>query len=848
MKQIIPKLSIIIWIILTFMNNYLLAKKIPESVAFFYTKKPPLYAYYLYDWIIVEPELISLQSFKKELFWLKRKAKLIAYFSVGERPAFEKIPQKWILGKNHVWKTFIIDIRKKECFKYIFRQISFLIKKGFDGIFLDTLDAYQKILPPDQWNTYEKAEITLIKNLKSKFPEMLIIVNRPFNIVKEIKDYIDGFVAESLFYTWDFKQKKYRPQKKNNTFHLLSKLLKLKEYKIPIIVIDYVPLNDTRLAEKIAFQIKKLGFIPWVTDWKLSSVGISNFKPIARNVLFLYNGKIAKDPANTPLHLMIQMPLEWLGFVPVFWDISKSLPKGPLINRFGAIFVWIGDKAPDPKKFYSWILQRIKEGIKVFFLEDFGFPLTKKYLNPLGIEVEINRSNLFAPIEIIKKASFVGFETAPEISYYSKILNIKKGKAIIIAKNDMGQKFVPLAITPWGGYALKGSLFVTRRNPFADIPIPVAGPLLSEDREENLWVVNPFKFFSLFLSPNFPVPDVTTEDGKRLLTIHIDGDGFSIPANFNPFRLCAEVIRDEILKKFKVPHTVSIIEAEIAPWGINQKKASKLEKIAKSIFALPWVEPASHSFSHPFSWEKKNPRHLPVKDYKFNLKREIEGSLNYITNRLLKSSRKRPLFFWTGDTMPSEKALSLVYKLKVYNIDGGWTAITHDSPFLSHISPLGINRGKYFQVYAPVENEEVYTHGWKAPFNTYINVISTFQLTDHPRRLKPIGIYYHFFSGQKLSSLNALKKVYKWALTKKVKPIYLSEYAQKVLEFRATAIAKEGKCWIVRNGGHLRTLRLPLSFKIDLKKSRGVKNWEIINNSLYLFLDKSGEYKICSLN
>lgn len=823
------------------------AGKFPESVALFYTRKPPLYAYFLYDWVVVDPGLLSPQIFKRELFWLKRRAKILAYLSVGEVKKGAKVPQKWVLGENPPWQSLILDLRVKGVRDFLLRRAERLFELGFEGLMLDTLDSYQLVLPQSEWSSYEKAEEEFIKTLRRRFSEAILIVNRPFRIIEKIAPLVDAFLAEGLFRTWDTAKKAYGPQDKEETQLLLAELRRVRALGLPIIVVDYVPPGNRRLAEETARRIRREGFIPWVTDAELSAAGVGTYAVLPREVLFLYDGRNTekREPAFSGLHLLIQMPVEWLGFVPVFRDFSKELPEGPLSGRFRAVFIHPGDLHPEPEKFHRWVLDRIREGVKVFFIEGFGFPMERKYLEPLGLEVEPNRSPPFSRIKILRKASLVGFETEPDLAYYDFLIRPREGKALLTAENAAGQKFVPLALTPWGGYALEGSLFVVRKNPFFGFKLPLSGPGLEEEPVENLWAVDPFAFFSQLLSLDFPVPDVTTEDGKRLLTVHIDGDGFYEPADFDPALSAAEVILKEILQKYRLPHTVSVIEAEIAPWGINSKRAKKLETLARRIFALPWVEPASHTFSHPFSWQEPDPERLPVKGYHFSLEREIAGSIRYLRERLLSPESRSPVFLWSGDCVPPKEALALTYRLGIFNVNGGYTTITRSRPVLMRVSPLGINRGDYFQVYAPVMNENVYTHRWHGPYDGYVNVISTFELTETPRRLKPIGIYYHFFSGKKLASLEALRRIYEWALSQEVKPVFLSEYALKVLEFRATAVVRDGDCFLVRNGGNLRTVRLPSAFKIDFRRSQGIVGEKVINNSLYLFLDGSGSYRIC---
>ena len=122
--------------------------------------------------------------------------------------------------------------------------------------------------------------------------------------------------------------------------------------------------------------------------------------------------------------------------------------------------------------------------------------------------------------------------------------------------------------------------------------------------DQSRWVIDPFALLREALRlQDFPVPDVTTENGRRLLLAHVDGDGFPSKAELPGTPFAGEVLRREILERYRIPHTISVIEAEVSPQGLYPQWADQLEGIAKRIFAMPHVEIASHSYSHPFFWE-----------------------------------------------------------------------------------------------------------------------------------------------------------------------------------------------------------------------------------------------------
>ena len=117
------------------------------------------------------------------------------------------------------------------------------------------------------------------------------------------------------------------------------------------------------------------------------------------------------------------------------------------------------------------------------------------------------------------------------------------------------------------------------------------------------WIVNPFTFFAraLDLEP-IPAPDFTTENGRRLLFVHIDGDSFASMAEIPGRYFSGQIIMREFLDRYPLPTTVSIVEGETSTAGVYPQLSKDLEPIAKQMFRLPNVEVASHSFSHPFDW------------------------------------------------------------------------------------------------------------------------------------------------------------------------------------------------------------------------------------------------------
>src|SRR6185436_16065362 len=95
--------------------------------------------------------------------------------------------------------------------------------------------------------------------------------------------------------------------------------------------------------------------------------------------------------------------------------------------------------------------------------------------------------------------------------------------------------------------------------------------------------------------------------------------------------------------------------------------------------------------------------------------------------------------------------------------------------------------GSQLQIYAPAHNENVYIETFRngSPLYGFRKVIKLFEFTERPRRLKPIDIYYHFYSGASEAATASLREVYRWALKQETIPLHLSEYAARAAAYPA---------------------------------------------------------------
>ncbi len=812
------------------------------AIALHYGASPVPAEMNTFDLVVVEPDHrtdpVQPSAQGPELF---------AYVSVAEvqssRAYYADIPADWKLARNGDWNSDVID-QTPAAWPDFFadRVVGPLWKRGYRGFFLDTLDSYRLAEKFDE-QAQQDGLVRVIQTLHRKYPGIKLILNRGFEILPRVHDQVFMVAAESLYQGWSARKRTYQPVPVADREWLIGQMRASRDqWKLPVLAIDYVEPHDRDLTRATAARIAADGFIPWVADAALETVGIGSIEAMPRRVLILYNSEEAPALNYTNAHRYLQMPLNHMGYVVEYADVVNPLPKGILRDRYAGIATWFSGYVPKNRRseLSEWLLLRMDEQMPLAVIGDFGREPDRLWADRLGFPA--SKATPVGALQTTVTASIMGFETALPLTGPGfepvQLTNAMRGRStpLLEFEDSRKQRFWGGAITPWGGFIV---------DPFALIQL--------SGTEISRWVIDPFAFLTQALRlPPMPVPDTTTENGRRMLLIHVDGDGFASRAEFPGSPLAAQVLLDQVFKKYPVPQTMSVIEAEVAPQGLYPQLSPQLEPIARHMFALPYVEIGSHTYSHPFLWER-DVKHgvfaegdgagenvafsLKIPGYTVDLTREIVGSTAYINQRLAPKGKQVKLLQWSGDTAPGADALEITARAGLLNINGGNTSVTRANPTLTAISALGIRKNGYLQVYAPITNENIYTNLWLGPFYGFERAIETFEMTGSPRRIKPVNIYYHVYSASKRAGLTALIKVYDWAMAQSLYPVYTSYFVEKVIDFERYAIARDGDGWRVQGSGAVRTLRAPASMGTpDLAQSNAVAGYRAGPEGRYISL------------
>ena len=220
-----------------------------------------------YRMVILEPSHYSAS----EVQALKATGvKVLAYLSLGEvnpyRWYFSELEEIGLLGENENWGSYYINLKDQKSRDFLVHKAGLRIHlKGFDGYFLDTVDA---VAPYTDRNNMQGDMLKVIEGLRQRFPESIIIQNAGLFLLNQSKAFVDAVAIEDIATLYDFEQKEYQLLSEADFKGRIDLINKHhNESGLPFLIIDF---SDTE--EDIRLIKQRLD--PLKTPYFISTIGL----------------------------------------------------------------------------------------------------------------------------------------------------------------------------------------------------------------------------------------------------------------------------------------------------------------------------------------------------------------------------------------------------------------------------------------------------------------------------------------------------------------------------------------------------------------------------------------------
>ena len=249
-----------------------------------------------FDIVVIEPYYVPNKQF---LYELKSAGTIIlAYVSVGEAdnerrywvdweptnktPDNPTIPRTIVtkddpmfIGEDPGWEgSYFVDASNPKWHNIMLNEeIPYILWLGgglYDGLMMDLVDVVDEYEEYPNENEMRQGMINLIKEIREKYPNLLLVPNRGFGILLEMAQYIDAFKFEEMtgaygnipgdthYGEYYLKIDENGNRENQEEIDLLFSVLQ--DYPMPVLVLDHVqtePPNE-EMARKCFDEAQRL--------------------------------------------------------------------------------------------------------------------------------------------------------------------------------------------------------------------------------------------------------------------------------------------------------------------------------------------------------------------------------------------------------------------------------------------------------------------------------------------------------------------------------------------------------------------------------------------------------------
>ena len=207
-------------------------------------------------------------------------SRLLGYVSLGEvernRSYFAALDAAGALGPpNPNWPDArMLDLRHEAARRAVIdRIVPEVLALGYDGIFIDTMDSVEAM---EQQNPIANkgmvaAGAALIGQLRARFPNMRMMLNRGYAMLPDVATSIDIVLGEAMASRWNFTTKRYELLSDSDWQWQADRLraAKARNPALTLTTLDYWDPSAPRQIAGLYARERAAGFRPYVATLAL---------------------------------------------------------------------------------------------------------------------------------------------------------------------------------------------------------------------------------------------------------------------------------------------------------------------------------------------------------------------------------------------------------------------------------------------------------------------------------------------------------------------------------------------------------------------------------------------------
>lgn len=206
--------------------------------------------------------------------------KVLAYLSLGEvnrsRPYFAALAARpgTLERPNPRWPGAVtVDPRSLAWWGLVLEKlVPAILARGYDGLFLDTLDAAGSLDVPAQAAT-AGAMADLVRAIRERYPRVVMVSNGGLGLLAHTAPALDAVAVESVFTDYQFQPPAYRLRDDTAARARVAQVrARVQPYRLPVFVLEYLPPGGGPGQQAVEHAARAAGWIPFISQIGLDAL------------------------------------------------------------------------------------------------------------------------------------------------------------------------------------------------------------------------------------------------------------------------------------------------------------------------------------------------------------------------------------------------------------------------------------------------------------------------------------------------------------------------------------------------------------------------------------------------
>ena len=171
-----------------------------------------------------------------------------------------------VIGYDSQWNQTIVNVSSPKWINYTICRVKYDISMGFEGVMFDDIDVVEQY----PWET--QPMIKIISIIHNDFPNLIIGVNRGFEIVNNISNYIKFVLYEDFGTFYNFTSNSYEFLNESEIVNVKNLTNEMKSLGLIVLGLGYSP-GECSYYTYYDYKLgKELGIPVYTSNWNLSEL------------------------------------------------------------------------------------------------------------------------------------------------------------------------------------------------------------------------------------------------------------------------------------------------------------------------------------------------------------------------------------------------------------------------------------------------------------------------------------------------------------------------------------------------------------------------------------------------